>query len=157
MSGFAQPHAPEIWDRCRHLVVEDGMTLSAAAEEVGIPLSTVEKRAAREDWTELREEARQQAQSYRARVYRLKNKLLNSAIESGDVQKAQAWRSVESAYPEKTYAGVSDAQKRHLVGFFVTRLVGYLNEHAPSLSPLLQDHLEGFSEIVAAADWEGAQ
>lgn len=154
MAGAIQPHQPELWDACREAVVSDGLTLAAAAERVGIPVSTVEKRAAREEWARQRDEARMHARSYRTRVYQLKNKLLDAALESGEVQPTQTWQAVERAFPEKTYAGITEPQKRQLIGVFINVMVRHLGETAPSLLPELEGHLPGIASSALVADWE---
>lgn len=100
----------EIWIEAERLVVEEGWEYARVAEELRVPLSTLQKRAAKGGWKARRRETI----SYQAQVRRLKARVLADTLvawegaESAEdrikaVQLIHAWRGLEAAFPESRY------------------------------------------------------
>lgn len=128
----------------RRLVVEDGQTYAQAAEAVGIPLSTIQKAASREEW----QKGREGALSYGQSVKRVKALALAKAIASlesgqGDtVGLLNAWRALETAYPESRYAkGLAPGEMRDLIGHVVMEIVEFLSNTDRNALTALAPHI----------------
>lgn len=100
----------EVWAEAERLVVAEGWEYARVAEHLSIPISTLQKRAAKEKWRQ----RRQEAISYQAQVRRLKAAVLKDATEAWAaaqdtesrlkvVQLIHAWRGLEQAFPEHRY------------------------------------------------------
>lgn len=100
----------EIWVEAERLVVQEGWEYARVAEHLRVPLSTLQKRAARGQWRQ----QRQRALSYRAQVQRLKARVLQDTLKAWEeaktpaervaaVQLTHAWRGLETAFPEHRY------------------------------------------------------
>lgn len=151
-----QPHPPDLWAAARRLVVEQGYSFTRAAQETGISLSSIEKRAAREKWTG----ERAKSLAYSAGIRLLKSSLLDAAreaAESGNVDEAykatQAWRQAESAYPEHRYTPPTEDKASRLKVELETleRLVAYAQKTDRTLLAALQAHLRPFAAQLEAA------
>lgn len=139
--------AAEAAREAKRLVIDEGFTYAQAADATGIPVSTLQKRGAAEDW----QGQRQSAASYSAQTRALKVALLQDAAATKDPQKVYAWSVMEKAFPEHRYVkGTDDAGTRLAVGAEVIEaLVEHLDqEDRPALTKLAP-HLQSF-----AARWE---
>lgn len=134
----------DAWELARALVVAEGYTYAEASDETGIPLSTLQKRAAREDW----QSAKRHEMSYRAQIGALKRKALHKVLAAEDIdpQAIYAWKAIEQAYPEHRYGRADDGsrwRRDHLVEF-VEALVAHLEGDDPAALAALAPHLEPF-------------
>lgn len=149
----------DLWAEARRLVVQESYTYDQAATELGLAVSTVQKRAAREGW----QEQRQASFGYGQTVRRLKAIALDKAFRamedaksSDDVVKATqllyAWQKTEQAYPEHRYVeAVADPKLKLKVGLEVVEdLVEYLVEHDRAVLAALQPHLAPFAQRLEA-------
>lgn len=149
----------DLWAEARRLVVSESFTYEQAAKELGLPLSTVQKRAAREGW----QDQRAASFGYGQTVRRLKVLALEKALKgveeaetADDVAKATqllyAWQKTEQAYPEHRYAEVEADPKLLLkVGLeVVEQLVTFLVERDRSALAALQPHLTPFAQQLEA-------
>lgn len=147
-------YTDEQWTRARMAVVEDGATYRAAADAHDIDLSTLQKRAAREEWQKQRRAHVERAGSYRSLVGELKHKLLRKALGSGDANDVHAWNTVERAFPERHYSDLEEGHKRQLVAVFITTQIEFLTDRAPSvLGVFSEELLQALAEKLLAADW----
>lgn len=100
----------EIWLEAERLVVEEGWEYARVAEELRVPLSTLQKRAAKGGWKARRRETI----SYQSQVRKLKAKVLADTLTAWEgaettderlkaVQLIHAWRGLETAFPESRY------------------------------------------------------
>lgn len=100
----------DVWVEAERLVVQEGWEYTRVAEHLRIPLSTLQKRAAKGTWRKLRE----QHVSYQAQVRRFKAQLLQDITKAWDAAKdlegklkvtqlLHAWRGLEQAFPEHRY------------------------------------------------------
>lgn len=140
------PTRDDAWEAARRLVVGEGATYAEAAEATGIPLSTLQKRAAAENW----QKEREHALSYAAQVKLLKQKALDKALASGDPQDMYAWQKIEAAWPEHRYTAKADPRLRLQVGAEVLQLVvDVLTELAPNALAEIEPHIPALG-----AAWE---
>lgn len=131
----------------KRLVVAENMTYAQAAEATGVPVSTIQKTGAREDWMG----QRQTRASYDATVGMLKAAALKKAMASMDPQDIYAWQAIEKAYPEHRRRSKDDPQVRMAVAVeIIEELVTFLGQNdrnaLASVQPLIQPfaaHLEG--------------
>lgn len=143
------------WAEARRLVVAESYTYDQVAAELGLPLSTVQKRAAREGW----QEQRQASFGYGQVVRRLKSIALAKALESieaaesaDELAKATqllfAWQKTEQAYPEHRYVEAEADPQLHLkVGLeIIEDLVVFLTDADRSALAALQPHIAAFAE-----------
>ncbi|MCA9640128.1 MAG: hypothetical protein KC492_05510, partial [Myxococcales bacterium] len=116
----------EAWHEARRLVVEEQWGYSEAAKAVGLPLSSLQKRAAREGW----QNQRQADNSYHAQVRALKVAALKKATENpGDAQAIYAWVKMEQAWPEHRYGGAQDPATRRAAALeMFEALIDYLGD-----------------------------
>ena len=142
----------DAWDVARTLVVNEGRSYAEASAESGIPLSSLQKRAADEGWRD----QQRTAVSYNARVRGLKDKYLQSletlldasADANAIAQAAHAWRGIEQAFPEHRYAKKSDPKVRLEIGGEVLRaLIEYLSAHDTNALAAIEPHIEGFANV----------
>lgn len=149
----------DLWAEARRLVVQESYTYDQVATELDLPLSTLQKRAAREGW----QEQRQANFGYGQVVRRLKSIALDRAYEAMEqaqsaedigraTQLLYAWQKTEQAYPEHRYAEAEEDPKARLkVGLeVVEQLVEYLVEHDRSALAVLQPHLVPFARQLEA-------
>lgn len=97
------------WDEAYRLVVHEGASYADAADATGIPISTIQKRAASEEWRN----QRTTTMSYGSQVELAKSRSLQNLLDgmsaepslSADdlVKLASIWRGIESAYPTHRY------------------------------------------------------
>jgi hypothetical protein len=133
----------EAWDLARDLVVRGGQTYAEVAAATGLPLSTVQKRAARENW---KAEA-DTATDYSARVRALKNKALDAALAGNDPQLFYAWQAMERAWPEHRYTRAQNpAERREVAATVVEQLVAYLADVDRNVLAALQPHILPFAK-----------
>lgn len=99
-----------VWEEAERLVVQEGWEYARVAEHLRVPLSTLQKRAAKGGWRA----RRQEAISYAAQVRKLKAAVLKDALDAWGagvntdervkvVQLIHAWRAIEQAFPEHRY------------------------------------------------------
>ena len=107
----------DLWAEARRLVVSEGLTYAEVAEETGLPKSTIEKRAAREDWQGERERAvayALQARAFKALALKAATAALSNAATLEDQVKAaqlgHLWMGAEKAYPEHRYTRPADQE-----------------------------------------------
>lgn len=138
----------------KSLVVNERVSYAEAAERTGIPLSTLQKRGAVENWMD----KRQSTAAYADKVHQLKHRALDAANaafealaagqESGvdPIQLTHAWRTVETAYPEHRYATEADPKAKAAVATETLRLlVEYLvSKDKRELVAQLAPHIEPF-------------
>lgn len=133
----------EAWEEARRLVVQEKCTYQQAAEVTGIPVSTLQKRAAVERWQDQRETAG----TYADQVRRLKVAALKAAMDDpADPQKLYAWQQLEKAWPEHRYhQEQSDpGLKLRLALEMLEELAAYLAEVSPTALAALQPWLTPF-------------
>lgn len=138
----------EAWAEARRLVVAEGATYVEAAQATGIPVSTVQKRAAAESW----QSDREVGASYNAQIRALKAGLLAKAMQALEAgqdasQLVFAWKSAEAAYPEHRYVAPKDDPKARLSAVLelVEGLVDYLQAEDRNALAAVQPHLAGFA------------
>ena len=153
---MAQAHPETLWERARDAVVGEGLTYDQAASRVGIALSTLEKRAAAEDWMGQRRSHVQRVATYRQGVAQLKANMLQKATETLDPQAVHAWQAVERAFPEHRYGTVDEGEKRGIVAMVVEQLVAYFAAEDAGLLTSLQPHVRPLAEHLVKADWRTA-
>lgn len=139
------------WVEARRLVVEEGWAYREVAEATGIPLSTLQKRGAAEDWQSQRE----LGASYTAQFRALKVAQLKRAQEGGDPQAIYALLKLEAAFPEFRYArqGAVDAgTRRQLALEFLERVVAYLEAEDRNALAVLQPHLATLAERLVSEE-----
>lgn len=135
----------DAWDTAKHLVVSGGATYAEAAEATGLSLSTIQKRAAAEDW----QGAKETATNYNAMVQAMKTEALRKARDTKDPNDIHAWLAIEKAYPQHRY-GRPDPKLRLDAGAAVIELlVTFLAEHDRSALLALQPHL-----VAVGEQWE---
>lgn len=133
----------EAWEEARRLVVQEKYSYAQAAASTGIPVSSLQKRAAAERWQDQRETA----STYADQVKRLKVAALREALASpGDPQKLYAWQQLEKAWPEHRYhQEQTDPRLKLTIALEVLEeLAGFLAEVSPVALAALQPHLAPF-------------
>lgn len=151
--------ARDQWAEARRLVVQESYTYEQVADELGLPVSTVQKRAAREGW----QDQRQASFGYAQTVRRLKALALQKALAAieaaetaDDIGKATqllyAWQKTEQAYPEHRYVEQEVDPRLHLrIGLeVVEELVQFLVEVDRAVLAALQPHLAAFGQRLEA-------
>jgi len=146
-------YTAEQWREARALVVHEGKTYDEAAALVGVGVSSLQKRAARDGWQQARREALERVAAYRDRVAHLKSRMLEKATKSLNPQDIHAWQGVERAYPEHRYAALDKAQRQTITVRLLQLVVEYLGEQAPKLVPIMAAHVERLGLFIIEADW----
>lgn len=143
----------EAWDEARRLVTHEGASYVEAAAATGIPISTLEKRAASERW----QDQRDTQMSYAAQIRALKAGLLQKALDAmaagqDPTQITFAWKQAESAYPEHRYVPTKEDPKVRIrvAVEVVEELVAYLTETDRNALMVLQGHIEPFGRRLEA-------
>jgi len=152
--------ARDQWAEARRLVVAENYTYEEVANALNLPVSTIQKRAAREGW----QDQRQASFGYAQTVRRLKALALQKALaaieaaESADdigkaTQLLYAWQKTEQAYPEHRYVEQEVDPRLHLrVGLeVVEELVSFLVEVDRAALAAIQPHLVPFAQRLEAA------
>lgn len=145
----------EAWDLARRLVTGEGRTYAEASAETGIPESTLQKRAAKEDW----QRQRGQSETYIAGMRALKVAMhcnLTKRVEAGekiDPQELYALIQLERAIPEHRYQTAREDPKARLAVAInlLDELVDYLAEQAPDVLAGLRPHINPFSRRLEEA------
>lgn len=147
-SDQSQGSRAQAWEIARMLVVSEGRPYKEAAEKTGIPLSTLQKRAADEDWVG----QRKTAISYSAQGKALKRALMDRAlalITSPDAdpnavaQAVYALQRLESAYPElRQELKITPAMKLEIAARVLELIVDYLQGADRDLLAALQPHIQ---------------
>jgi hypothetical protein len=152
------PTRSDAFAEARRLVVHEGYSYSEAADVTGIPLSTLQKRAAGEDW----QSARDVQMSYAAQVRSLKSSLLARAIAAmqgeGDkppdpqaaAQLTFAWKQAESTWPEHRYTTQKEDPKVRLAIALevLEELVDHFATVDRTLVTRMEPHLGGFAKAL---------
>lgn len=152
----------DAWAEAHRLVVHEGYSYTEAAEATGIPLSTLQKRAASEEWRQKRDVQ----MSYAAQVRTLKAGLLAQALKlmspgadgekppdpAAAAQLVYAWKQAESTYPEHRYGGQKDDPKVRLAVALevLDALVAYLGRSDRAALTKLEPHLAPFARELEA-------
>ena len=145
----------DAWAEARRLVVHEAATYPDAATATGIPVSTIQKRAAAEGW----QADRDTQGSYSAQIRSLKAKLLERALAAasdpslGDPsQLVFAWKQAEAAFPEHRYRPQQDDPKARLTVMLdvVDELVAYLTDVDRNALTALAPHIVKFGEQFKA-------
>ena len=138
----------DAWALARRLVVDEGATYAEAAAAAGVPLSTLQKRAAAECWRG----ERQQAADYGALCRSLRAELARQALEAVQAKQAPA-AFLDALFKADRLAArgsTIDPRVRLAAGAdFLELLVRYLSENAPAVLTQLEPHIQS----VATA-WE---
>jgi len=141
----------EAWRIARLMVVEDGLAYADVAEQTGLPLSTLQKRAAREGW----QDQRAHDLGYSAKVAAMKRQALADCIDAEgnvDPQKVYAWKAIEQVFPEHRYGETEDGNRfrsPHLVEF-IEELVAYLEREDRTALEAVAPHVRPFVEQLEA-------
>jgi len=139
-------------------VANPDVTYADVAEKFGIPVSTLQKRGARERWPDKRRERQELDASYKMKVKRVKARLLDDLLQGSgpiDPQRVHAWRSLETAFPEHRYAKeLDDGRRNQIVAVLVDELVDELETNAPSALKEIAPLLETIAKRWLAADWD---
>lgn len=148
-------YSAEQWQQAYDLVVKAGLSYAEAAEQAGLSLSALQKRAASRDWRADRERHEQTAEEYRRTIFQAKLNAAKKVLSSGDPQDVHALTALERAYPEYRYRkGQEDTppdQVRDQVLRFLDLVVEYLEQRAPSVLYAFKDHLRPLAEHLLAA------
>lgn len=140
----------EAWAEARRLVVHEQASYKQASDATGIALSTIQKRAAGEDWQGQRDTASSYANTVRA----LKSAMLAKALESKDPNDVHAWEKIERAWPEHRYnpdhGGASADEKRAIALEVLSTIIEHLAETDPSALRALQPHVVQLGEAIEA-------
>lgn len=138
----------QAWEEARRMVTADGATYAQAAAAVGIPLATLQKRAATEAWQDQRGSRATYAATIRAVKTALLAKLqekIDDSTTTGDelVKTMVAWQKAETAFPEHRYAaeGLSAAARRAVGAEVLELVVGHLADHDPATLERFRAHL----------------
>lgn len=148
----------EAWAEARRLVVAEGQTYAEAAQVVGLPLATLQKRAAAERWRDDRATASSTAAQWREIQARTRQAVLDALsqpeIDPGLVsQLIFAAEKAERAYcPQAKSAAVDPQQRRAAVLELLEGLVRWLGDRDPATLTALRPHLTPFAESIEAAD-----
>jgi hypothetical protein len=138
------------WDEARRLVTAEGASYADAAQACGLALSTLQKRAAQEQW----QAQRSSGQSYLDTMRAIKAKLAVTIAgqENPDPQSLFALTRLEASFPEHRYQPqVADPQARRAVVLEVLdSLVTYLGDHAPDVLAAIRPHLAPFASTLEA-------
>lgn len=151
----------EVWAEARRLVVQERQPYAVVAADLGLPLSTLQKRAARERWMDQQEASF----GYDQVARRLKSITLRKAldaIEGADgadelvkaSQALYAWKAAEQAFPEHRYTKPSeDPQARLAIQLGTLELlVEHLTENDRAALAALQPHIVRLAERLEAGD-----
>lgn len=145
------------WDAACRLVIHEGYSYSRAAEQAGISVSSVEKRAADERW----QDQKRGATSYSATVRELKVLTAQKALEALQnsdhglaIQLSDRVRNLESAFPElRVQRSKDDPQLRREVLLEVLEgLSEYLSERDRAALAAFEPHFTAFAEWMEARD-----
>lgn len=146
------------WEEARRLVTAEGASYAEAAQAVGIPLATLQKRAATEGWQDQRVGKASFTASMRAlkaaMLSNLQSKVAANEISGDDVIKqTAALARLESAFPEHRYAneGLTPAARRAVGAELLELLVNYLADKDPVVLEAFRPHL-----IPVAQAWEAS-
>lgn len=138
------PTRAEAWDVAKALVVRDGATYAEASSASGLPVSTIQKRAADEGW----QADRETSVSYAATIKALKQGLLAKAmlaLDAGEdaTQLVFAWKTAEATFPEHRYSPtkLSPGAKLAVAADLLDILVKYLSEHDTVALAKVQPHI----------------
>lgn len=147
------------WAVARQLVVGEGRSYAEAAQTAGVPLSTLQKRASRDQW----QAQRDQSLSYEGQVRSIKAQLAQRALDAladpkadlaGLAQLVYALKTAEAAFPELKFLGGNkeDPQVRRQAALDVfQQLVEYLAERDPAALRALQPHIAPFTDHLETA------
>lgn len=147
------------WAEARRLVVCEQFSYAEAAEAAGVPLSTLQKRAAAERWQDQQDASFGYGQTIRRlKTISLKKALeqIESAESAEEIAKATqllyAWQKTEQAYPEHRYTKPEADPRVKLAAGIETLedLVAYLEVHDRSALMALQPHIRPFAEQLEA-------
>lgn len=137
----------------KRLVIQEGQTYLEASAAVGVPLSTIQKWAAAEEW----QSERDAGASYSATIKALKRKLLDNALTAAETgtdpsQLVYAWKVAEAAYPEHRYAsGNADPKARLAIAADVLdALVADLADIDRNVLTVLSPHLPELGKRLEA-------
>lgn len=147
----------QAWEEARRLVIQEGFSYPRVAEELGLPLSTVQSRGAREGW----QAQKATTASYDATMRRIKRAaqervlaaLTGDVVDDGKVsQLILSLKALETAYPEHRYQPQeteADPNLRRTVALEVLGLLAdWLAEHAPAALRALQPHIKPFAGML---------
>lgn len=142
------------WSEAHRLVVHEGWSYTDAANATGIPISTLQKRAANEDW----QGSRSTQMSYAAQIRSLKSGLLTKALAAMETDPAAAaqlvyaWKQAEATYPEHRYGTQKDDPKVRLaIGVeLLDELVTFLGKVDRELLTRLTPRLPDFAKALEA-------
>lgn len=145
--------AERTWEEARRLVVSEGWEYERVAAELGLALSTLQKRAAAEKW----QAQKKSADSYAATIRALKALALDKAHQalfeaktSTELQAAAQlghyWRGLETAYPESRYSadGITPEAQRAQDVAVIEALIAYLEAQSRDALTALAPHITGF-------------
>lgn len=135
----------QAWRFARLLVVEDGATYAEAAEQTGLPLSTIQKRAASEHW----QDQRGSSLSYAAQVAMLSRQALTAIVDDKgqvDPQRAYAWKTMEQMRQSLVQRDDSEKHRRTHMAEFIDALVAYLDREDPTALAAIGPHIRPFVE-----------
>lgn len=134
----------EAWATAKVMVVRDNATYTEAAAATGLPVSTIQKRAATEEW----QADRETAVSYDASIRKMKRDLLAQVMEAIEAKRDAsqlvfAWKTAEAAFPEHRYSPTKTDPKAKLAiaADLIEVVVEYLAEHDTVALAKLEPHL----------------
>lgn len=139
---------PAAWDLARRLVVDEKQSYADAAAATGIPLSTLQKRAAAENW----QQQRQQVADYGATCRAIRAALAQEALKAVQAG-ANPGVYIDALHKADRLAArgsTIDPRARLQAGAELLELVvAFLAEEAPAALKVLEPHLQPI-----AARWE---
>lgn len=137
--------------RARSLYVESGLTFEATADETGIAPQTLKKWAAEGEWSNDRAEFERDFLQLSGGLQKIKVKLVNEAVLSGDPQKIYALAALMRATSTgpKRQTGQDPAV---LFLEFTGRFIEYLKSRDGEALRHLEPHLRGFAETMKQAE-----
>lgn len=150
----------EVWAEARRLVVQERQSYAVVAEATGLPLSTLQKRAAKERWMDQQEVSfgyDQTVKSLKSLALKRAYAAFESAKDGDELLKASqvlyAWKTAEQAFPEHRYTQVAEDPKARLAIQLETLelFVEHLTEHDRSALAVLQPHIVRLGERLEAA------
>lgn len=142
----------EAWDLAKRMVVSEGATYAEAAEASGIPVSTLQKRAAADEW----QGQRSTVGSYIAQIRAIKSEMLadiqGTSPGADKTQKIFALVQLEKAYPEHRYTPpVEDPELKKRIALEVLELLAtYLEGTDRTAFEKLRGHFLVFGKQLEA-------
>ena len=138
------------WTKIRREYLSNEISQAALAEKYGVPVKTLESRAAKEGWTALRRktwekirerEPERMARAYGKRFERVTNLLLER-LENAAVSEPSGAKHVKSTKTEKTETGekvtISDVYTREAIPYEDPAQLKMLIESTERISGILQ-------------------